>query len=345
MKMCLKKIMHFSLLTAVVVLPGCSLTDWFSKKSSGEATQTAAGSGEALVTYHGKTLITTDQFNEKLVQLLKANPYMRQMNMTPEQFPLEHKKRMLNDWATVSVIREVWGSQSDIENNTEFKEKLQAQIDNFKDVLVTDLFVQSVKSNLKHNDAELEREAKAEYEKNKKAKYIKVLGGVRVNGVSFSSKEKAQAFYDKAKANVADFDKLAEKESSGKARDFGRVSAEESNTPGAQQVKVPSHIRSAAMAGHKVPRVEMVAADKEHWVLNIADKKDTVYFDFDEIKAQLKEMMETNKLNEILQKKVEELKKDMFINEKLLGSPEVASNSVEKADIEEAPVKEVHPAA
>ena len=343
--------MHLSLIAAtIVVAPGCGLESFLGgSKSTGKSEthdgSAAASASEALVTFNGKTLISKEQFNDRLNQILKAQGAV---NMTAEQIPAQFKMGMLDQQISVAVVRESWGSAQGIEEQEEFKKKLEMQIENIKEALVFDMYLKSLKENVKQSDSELEAAAKSDYEKNKK-QYCKDPGGVSVKAVSFSSHEKAQAFYEKARNG--DFEKLASKEVTGKVRNFDRVD-EDDNMAGAykaQAPQAPAKIRQAALSGSKFPRVEIVQDAKETSVIYVT-RKEPVYHDFNEIKPQLKRKVEGESWNEFVVKGIEQLKASgkLEIRKELLESaaPAHGHEHAAAAGNDEMPgLEEVEPAA
>ena len=134
-----------------------------------------------------------------------------------------------------------------------------------------------------------------------------------LEGVRFEDKEKASAFFDSVKGKQNEFAKLAEKADGGEFKDFGRVSKEPAKG-GFAMSDVPSQVKDKALSLKKFPAVEKIDAGKNVWVIRASDKKETEYFNLDEIKPQLEVMLKNNKFREEIEKQVKDLRKDFTID-------------------------------
>ena len=173
-------------------------------------------------------------------------------------------------------------------------------------------------------------DVKADYEKNK-SRYIKEQGGVLVSGVSFDKQEDASSFYHRAKGKKKkeDFDSMARK--AGKFKEFGRVDK------AAGGFGVPKSVRESANKLSRLPAVDLVKEGKETWVIHVSDRKDPVFFKFEEIKDRIRNQLKVNSFMDIRTKKLEELKEEFTIeiNEAFFKEekkPEVIKEDEEKED-------------
>ena len=78
---------HVTLLLATLtVLPGCSLVDWMKSKTCSDC----GGSGEAAITLNGSTLLSCDQFSEKLNTIYQSRQGIQEIiAQMPEDKQLE----------------------------------------------------------------------------------------------------------------------------------------------------------------------------------------------------------------------------------------------------------------
>ncbi|MBT4595246.1 peptidyl-prolyl cis-trans isomerase [bacterium] len=246
----------------------------------------------------GKPYVTKEAFDKKLGMMLASSPYTKDID--PGTIPAEAKRKFLEDWLNFAVIKEVWGGENKVENSKEFKETYAERLEAVKDSVVVDMFVKDVRAGITVSDSDI----KGEFEKNK-GRYVKVMGGTKVAGVSFKDNGKAKDFLSSAKG-TKDADKFEDitKDVDGTFKDFGRVGEEQEGAP----QDIPASVRKAALSS-KSTRVELVKDGDVSWVLHLSDKKDSVYFELDEIRPQVKAMIEEAKYKEVLELKVTELKK------------------------------------
>ena len=348
MKQICKRVLQFSfVVTSLIIFPGCNPLDFFKGKAKQESKASKA-QGEALVTIDGKVVITSDEFDKKLAQKLQSHPQTAQI--PPEAIPMPAKRQFLNELVRLSLISDVWGKKNNVQESEEFKKSLSEKLELLKESLVVEAFVNELRSGISVTDAEV----KADYEKNHD-KYVKAQASVNVTAIAFDKKEAAVAFYDKAKVLPAEFNATAKREKGGKFKEFGRVDELSHH--------VPAEVRASALGAGKAPRVALVTGKDGNWVIYVTDKKSAVHYELEEIKADLKSMVEANKFRDALEARIEEIKKDakVEINEsffkekeenglpegaKILSAEEVAAqeaSNVEAAEAEEkneAPVSE-----
>jgi len=306
-----------SLALMLVVLPACELPfnlgcdkcDSASKNKVCEKTSRDTGKGvvkgiaaddksPVLVRIDGVPRITEDGLNEKFAQMLQADPMAAQLDIS--QIPLVAKKKFLQDWLNVLIIREVWDKNTGISKTPDFKAALAERVDAIEDALVVEKFVESLRDEMSISESQL----KKEYENNKE-RYAKVAGGARVAAARFDSEVDAKSFLDSLTGDVskiADFQKLAGNESTAQYRDFGRVSL--SSPRGA-----PDALVSVALGQKTTPSSTFVSTGNDNWVVFVQDFKESEYYAFDEVKPQIQGMLEGSAFQELLNKKIETLKK------------------------------------
>lgn len=332
MKQTCKRLLQFSfVVTSLVVFPGCNPLDFFKGKAKQEAVESSAFAGDTLVTIDGKVVLTSNEFDAKLLQKLQSHPQTAQIPV--ETIPMAAKRQFLNELVRLSLINDVWGEKNKIEETPAFKKSLAEKIELLKESLVVEAFVNQLKTQISVSDADV----KADYAKNKD-KYVKVAAGVNLTGISFDKKEAAVGFYDRAKLAPAEFNGMAKREKGGKFKEFGRVDQ--------LSAQVPADVRNSALGAGKTPRVALVTGKDGNWVIYVTDKKEAVHYDLAEISNDLKAMLEANKFREELEGRIEEIKKDakieineeFFVEKEQPGLPEGAKilTAEETAAAEEA---------
>lgn len=337
MKQTCKRLLQFSfVVTSLLVFPGCNPFNFFRGKAK-EQVKSEQVSGDAILTIDGKVVLTSNEFDTKLVQKLQSHPQTAQIPV--DSIPMTAKRQFLNELVRLSLINDVWGEKNKIEETPAFKKSLEEKIELLKESLVVEAFVNQLKGQISVTDAEV----KADYAKNKD-KYVKTPAAVTLTGIMFDKKEAAVAFYDRVKGTPAEFNGVAKREKGGKFKEFGRVDQ--------LSAQVPTEVRNAALGVGKSPRVSLITGKDGNWVIYVTDKKEAVHYELAEISNDLKAMLEANKFREELEVRIEEIKKDakIEINEeffkekeqpglpagaKILTAEEVAAQEAATKDAEE----------
>ncbi|MCK4499225.1 hypothetical protein KAU11_01905 [Candidatus Babeliales bacterium] len=299
----LLKISPFFIFGAVITFfPGCECPWSFCKKTkprqvvADTKSVSAKGSGAVLAEVRGKPVIMESAFNDKLRQMLQANAYTKDID--PGTVPAEAKIKFLNDWLNVVVIKEVWGVDNKVKESSDFRDELASRMEALEDALIVEKFVGTLRGELAVSDNDISREFN-----DNKERYTKVAGGVRVAGAKFSDKEKAQLFVNEVGAkNISNFEKAAKENKDAEYRDFGRIS--DVAFRGA-----PNKLAKKALATATFPEVGFVeVGDKEFWVFLSLDKKDSEFYNLDEVKPQIKAMLEEKHFGELLNARLEKFK-------------------------------------
>jgi hypothetical protein len=317
-----------ALLASLMLTTGCDL---FKKKDTlaPQATETSAKSGISLCSINGESAITEGEYKRNLGQMLQANPYFK--GASAESLPNELKRRFLEQLAMQAVI-EKFSDQNGIENDPEFIKIYGELKDQVKRSIKVQLFEKRIYDGIKVADNDITK-----YYTENKDRFVKVAGGVLAMGVRFENEAQANAFLAKAKQNVEDFEKVAKADKAGKFRDFGRVSKEVRG--GFQMEVVPTPIKDSVLGMTKLPSVDKIKTGKEFWVVKAWDKKDTVLFAVDEVKTHIEAMLKNNQFKDVIEKRMEELKKEMkvVVNEDYFKdakvSPESATEGVQATQV------------
>ena len=211
---------------AVFLFPGC-----VGNLFKGKTEKAASKDSVVLAKIDNKAVITKDEFYKELASQMR--------NLDPSLLPLNMQRKILDDLLRVKLMVAA-AKKSGIESDAEFKEALEEQADRLSELLLSRFYSKKIFDEIEVTD----KEAAEDFAKNQD-KYIKEPGGVAVKGISFSSKEKALAFYDQAKGKVSDFESIAKEETGGEFKDFGRVSKE--GQEGQEASMVPEAITEAAL--------------------------------------------------------------------------------------------------
>lgn len=324
----------------LVVFPACE--NPFSKKHAADSPSTSAshastGSGQVLASLKsGKALVTEEDFKAKIAQQLKASPYTA--NMSVDSIPLPAQRKFLDEIVNVELIAE-WGVNENISSSAAFKKEFDEAVAALKKSLIAKRFVEDLQKSITVSDEEVRQD----YNKNK-SRYVKTPGGVLLSAVQFGSKSEAQQFFAAVKDKPAAFATVAKKQDL-KLREFGRVSKDAQGP-----ARVREELRDAALALKKFPGVELVKLDNDFWVICGSDKQTASYYELAEIEGQLKNMLQANRFNEVLEKRLEGLKKEypVEVNEAYFKDAAPSKEEVEDSkgiDIAQAPVSSSAPIA
>lgn len=332
-----------TLIVALALLPSCSLLEKFTNKKGQEAApktekeatqnketslETALSqeqSGPVLLTINGKKVLYESEFIKSITQMLQANPYFRGAGV--DSLPASIKKKFFDELVKQKIIIEN-AKTSNVFESAEFKKAYAEMMQLVQDSLTVQFFEKEVFDTINVSDSDV-----SDYYKKNKEQFVKVAGGVLVSGVKFDNADSAKAFYAKAKSNPSEFESLAQEEKGGKYKSFGRISKESKDF---SANLVPAPIKDAVLNFSSYPMVKQVTSGKEHWVVVGSDKKETEFFDLEEIKPQVNGMLKNNKFKEELDKKLQGIKGNMrlIINEEYfkekdapLQTPEVDNDN------------------
>lgn len=305
------------LLLSVAVLPGCSLLDYFKKKPSSNEqsssmktdkpaamTPSASSSGIVLASINKNPVITEVDFNKSMAQMLQSNPYFRGASL--ESLPSAIKKKFFDELLKQEVIIE-HAKSAGLQKDPKFLEAYDEMKKLVKKTLTVQFFEKDMFDQIDVSDREISKH----FDENKE-RFVKVAGGVLISGAKFKTDAEAQAFFQKAKAKVDDFEKLAQEDKAAKFKNFGRVS--KAAAKGFAAASVPTPIRETAFGLKNLPAVEKVKEGEDHWVIVVSDKKETEYFKLDEIKPQVTGMIKSNKFKDLLDKKIKDIKGSMTVD-------------------------------
>jgi hypothetical protein len=291
-----------ALILTVSLLPGCKYLDFFKKKDTAKVESVeskSANDGLVLCSIDGKDVIKKSDFDKRVTQMLQQNPYFR--GAGADMLPLNVKRKFL-DRLVEEELFVLDANKQKIENDPEFQKTRTEMVD-----LVTRSLKIQFREKKIYDEIKVSEEQSRSYFNEHKTQYVKVAGGTLASGVKFDTDVAASAFLTKAKANINDFEKLAKQDKAGKFREFGRVGQESANNAMGIE-SVPAPIKEAVLSMHNLPAIEKVKVGKELWVVKASDKKDSEFFDFEEVKPQVEAMIKNNEFRAKLTSEIEKLR-------------------------------------
>ncbi len=293
----------FVAVLTVILFVGCGEKSKKESVSALDPVKEQAGNSIVLLNVDGKQAISEDDFNKHLAQMLQANPYFR--GASAESLPKELKRKFFDELVKQELII-AWANKNNVDADTEF----QKNYEELKKLVRRSLLVQAYEKKLFEGVDVTDAEIKNHFDKNKD-KFVKDQGGILVEGVEFANDADALLFLNKVSVKESDFKKMAKLSFEKSYKSFNRVAEKQSAE---YSVSIPKEIKEKVLALTKYPSIIKVAVNGKVWVIHAFDKKDTVYFDLNEIKDQLKEMLKMNKFRDILNENVDKLRKEFTLD-------------------------------
>lgn len=256
--------------------------------------------GAIVVEAFGKPYVSENAFNKKLDQMLQASPYTK--NMDPSTFPAEAKAKFLKDWVNFLLIKDIWGKETNIENDPVFKKRFEESLEALKDSLIIEAYVQEIKKKISVSDEDVS----VEYHSNKD-RYVKSLGGANFVVSQHADISSAKALQQNAaRFTKADaFVDAAHAAGANNVINLGFVDSRGSSMDG-DIAKLPTEVRRIIFGRHSESCLHVTAGGK-HYIVFASDRKSPEFFELDEIRSQLKMMLEETKQKDALEKALEEM--------------------------------------
>ena|GEM_PF-2320479 len=314
----------------VVGLFGHPLATQSLVKPSSKASDLLQG-GAVVVEAFGKPYVSENAFNKKLGQMLQASPYTK--NMDPSTFPAEAKAKFLKDWVNFLLIKDIWGKERNIENDPTFKKRYEESVEALKDSLIIESYVQELKKKVTVSDEEVG----VEYHSNKD-RYVKSVGGAHFVVSEYSSAAAATELQQQCDGitTAEDFMEAAHNAGASKVTDLGFIDSRGSAAEG-DVSKLPAEVRRIIFGRHKDSCFH-VAAGGKNYVIFATERKASEFFELDEIRPQLKMMLEETKQKEALENALEEMSANarlVFKTEIWEQQPRVLSKEELRAAVEQ----------
>ncbi len=284
---------------ALLLLSGCDVFKCKKKSCSSTCgSSTAKDDSTMLLSIGGKTVITANQFDAYYNQFLAANPRLQGMI----QFLPNARQEIFKGMANEEIVA-YWAEQNNVCDTPEYQNELEQAIRMIKRGLAAKNFEQTMVGKVSVTEAEM----KEYYESHKNPELIVSPGGIKVIGVEFDTKDKAQAFSDKVKGNPASFKSTADQEKQ-KVREFAPINN--------FSFDVDKNVKDKVSALKTFPSVLLVeATDKKFWVVDALSKEETKYRTFEEVRDGLKAVIEREKMGKIWNEKIDDLRKKYDISE------------------------------
>lgn len=284
------------LITVLIFLPRCT---WFGTPETPAETPIGehAGviAGEVLLTIDGQPRITMAQFEDYKKNIMEVQPQLKQLISLMPDAEYELFKSMVNE----ELLKD-WIRTSKIDQKVEYKHDLQMILDFAGRQLAVKYFQDA--HPVKVSDVDIRKF----YEDNKKQfpELIVSQGGVKAQGVSFSTPADAQAFMAKAKEKGF---AAAAKEANLKLEEYKDISA--------TSYELEAPLRDKLVAVKKFPSIEMVTGKDKTYVVNATGKTEPEYVAYDQIKPRLEMYLQQQKMAENFTKELDKLKQTMNVVE------------------------------
>jgi hypothetical protein len=250
-----------------------------------------------LLKINGKPAITKSEFDREITAMVGNK-------MDPTLLPKATQRKVMDDLARFEASVEA-AKKAGYDRDPDFKKAYREQKRRLKKVALVRFYDKKKFDEIKVTP----KEAKTQFDKNK-SRYVKEEGGVLTSGVLFTSKGDAEKFYDEARKKSAEEFESAGRKSKGKFRAFGRVSKE---AAGYGYAPVPAVVKNSAIKLSRLPGVDFVKDGKDFWVIHASDKKDAVFYKFDEISERIENQLKVNKFMAQRNKMFEDLKKELNV--------------------------------
>lgn len=305
------------LVTCIAFLPGCKIADWIKERFGCTNCVTSMGSSdvaggsltgptdknisqEVIVTIGGKPSVTADDFHKSLQLLMQTQQALQQvLPFMAEDQQLQLFQQIAENLAAERVAAE-WVHRQGLDKTPEYQETARM----VHDAVDRDLAARTFQAELVKKIDITDAQAKKYYEENKdKNPYFKRppftsgSASAKASGIVFDSEKDAQDFLAKAKK---DFDAAA-KENRKTIKDFGQVTA---------QSDIDNALKAKILNG-KAPSVELIKGlDGKYYVVKIISKQEPQVAPFAEVNDKVKELMLSEKFQELFTKEIEKLKKE-----------------------------------
>lgn len=299
---CNKFINYGFLLSSLLLLSGCAVTDWIKKQtkctSSCSSKSGSCSSGDVLATLDGLNPVTTKDHEEQLELLIKQEPQMAALlNFMPDA-----ELQIFNGLVHERLMSK-YMEDSGIKDSKEYKEQKKAIERGIEQALNGQFFGEEIKKKIDQSDTSVEAFYKAEQTQNpgfQRPPFIKSEGGVKAQSIQFSNKKEAQDFLAKAKSG-SNFANLA-KDAKKSVNNFGGevINSKSKNIDAAVKMQL-SEVQS-------VPAFELVESGKNFFVVNVTAKINSQYAPFNEVKDAVKNVYLQSEGGKVYEKTIEDLK-------------------------------------
>ncbi len=273
-------------LLVLVFLAGC----WPAKKKE-EVTKDDV----VLASINNEPVMTVNKFMNLL------NSFVGQVDKS--LLPKPTQRKLFGNWLQIELgVRAA--KQVGIDKDPEFVKIHKEQAEHLERELLFRFY-----DNKKFKEVRITNdEMVAHYDKNK-ALYVKEAGGPVVSGVMFKDRTKADNFYNKVRGkSTEEFSSVGKKETDGKFREFGRISAESRG-----YVFVPAKVKTSAMELTALPAVDLVVDNEDIWVISVSDRKEPMFFDFEDVQERIEKQIRMDKYMKMREELYKNLEKELNV--------------------------------
>ena len=289
-------------LSPLMLLSACAPLEWVKEKLGGGTqkitTEPVAVEGSVvLASIDGKPIVTSQMLEEKFNEWLEENPALKQVLPYMPDVKFNFFKTLVNHEMVNKYIED-----SGVAESNDYKKDEKIGASSLKQALNYKYFAQA------HPVTTSEKDVRDFYEKYKDAipELLISRGGVNAFGLAFDKEDAARAFL--AKAKMSDLTRAArDANMSDKVRDFKFVNA--------KSVGIDPVLRTKILSFTKFPSYDVVKVGEQYWVVNATNKEETKYRPFEQIKADLEREVEKQRRIEVLEQKINELKKKYGVTE------------------------------
>jgi len=292
------------ILSPVLLLSGCN---WFSSEKTADTAKslnTNVASGEWIVKMDDDVIVTSDQFKKEFDALLAEKPQLKAMLPLMPNLEPDFAKGLGNQQVVSRYIKD-----NKIDQKADYAAKKERYFRAAEQMLNAEFFAEAFPTK-ELSDAD----AKQFYEENKDSLQGALIsrGGVVASGISFDNKADADAFFNKIKnMKKLDLEKVAQDNKLGeKFEDFNMVNE--------QSFNVEPVLKAKILAIKEFPKVQMLPiADKKFWVVYAAEKQDSQYRPFEQVKDGVKNVAKQTEQVKRIQGELDKLMKkyNVQINE------------------------------
>lgn len=296
--------------SALLLLPSCGLVDWvkekFGKSSDsssmsafGKAAAPAADGSPVVATIDGKPLITKGMLDAEKKKLLDANPQLQAMIAMMDEKQLD--RNLADGMMSREVIRK-YVADNNVENSDKYKKDFEMVINQVRDALNTRYFMESLDVKVSEN------EIKSFYDQNKEMipNLLVSKGGVESVAVAFKDKAQADEFATKVRGAKNDLNRVAKEAGlAAKVKDFKLVND--------QSIGIEPELRDQIVQVKNVPSVSTFKAGNEYWVVAANKKENPQYRALDQVKDELRQMLEKDKTMKRFEEEVARLRNEYRI--------------------------------
>jgi hypothetical protein len=293
--------------SALLLLPSCGFVDWVKEKFGGSsnsssmstAAAAAADGGPVVATMNGAPLITKGMLDTEKKKLLDSNPQLQAMIAMMDEKQLD--RNLADGMVSREVIRK-YVADHNVENSDKYKKDYETVLSQVRDALNTRYFMDALEVKVTEN------EVKSFYDQNKDMipNLLVSKGGVESVAVAFKDKAQADDFAAKVRNTKNDLNRVAKEAGlASKVKDFKLVND--------QSIGIEPELRDQIVQVKSTPSVNTFKAGNEYWVVAASKKENPQYRALDQVKDELRQMLEKDKTMKRFEEEIARLRNEYRI--------------------------------